>query len=887
MIKKIAEKIEDIFFEHLVEKLVDGREDKIIDVLNNQNAVRKYEKYKIALDEEILKKYGDESFYNDLCSVLLRDQNINRIIDRCMNRDIIDTEDTEKIIEDILGQNELDPYNKSRIRECIEYIWSKTFETFNKVCDEENIKLKNIVINEGEKTRKDIKSIGRDISEEQKRNQDKILEGISNLSQKLEEKEIYYDVAIKNNLNSAHDISRGVRNAVKHFTGRKDELKSIIDKMEWCSKNDEKLSVWIYGMGGMGKTQLCRKLYALIYEKCKYIGWISYQNNFRDSLLSSIYHDNKEGDAEKQFERVVRFINTLGRDLVLFIDNYDIKDKHLSDIEALKCHVIITSRSSNPDTFEGIKLGFLSLPECRQIFKQFYTLEDNMIMNEIIHKTGYLVLAVELIAKTGEKLGLELRDYYDLLEKKGFDLHTVVQSNWDNEGEKLTEELAKHFCIVFDLTHLKRKEEAIYILKNFSVLPYLGISHKTILKWLSLDLEKNELKNLVDFGWLELEEREYRMHPIIRFTVRKSVPVRIEDCSNLVESLTEEIRVEQGASFVERLLYLPYAEEVGRYFVDTDDKILAELFIRLAEMRRNNGEYEEAYGWGMSACRVLENVETSGHMHNLTYNIMSEICLDMRDRNQEVLTWARKAVNSDEIYSDNVDDMEKSVSWHNLACGYIQMEDNEKALEYERKAMILREKNLSQTDPRLMNTYRNYAMVARRLGKLQEAYHYQKNVVTALENLHRDNPNHPDMPVAYSVYSFILRDLEELEAAICYQKKAMEIREGINKNDPKLAINYNNLGMFYLDAGKLEDALEWEWKAIETDLRFRGPNHPDVAIDCFNYAKILLKMGKADSAVPYLCRSREIEENCKNKKRLEEIDELIDEITEEKNKNVH
>lgn len=263
--------------------------------------------------------------------------------------------------------------------------------------------------------------------------------------------------------------------------------------------------------------------------------------------------------------------------------------------------MIVTSRNKNPDTFNGYQLDFLDFKDCKRLFQTFYTLEDNFIMNEIIHKTGYLALAVELVAKTGQKLGLSLQEYYVKLEKKGFDIRTVVKSNWDNNGEKLNTALSKHFGIVFDLTALKSNLEAIYILKNFSVLPYLGVSQCDITEWLCLDKEENMLFELVDSGWLQrTSDLEYMMHPIVSFTVKKEITPAIQDCINLVTALSEAILLEAGSNYLHVFSYLPYADSVGEYFVNINttnkkEYVLIVLYIRLAEIYRQNGEYQRAY----------------------------------------------------------------------------------------------------------------------------------------------------------------------------------------------------------------------------------------------------------------------------------------------------
>lgn len=200
-------------------------------------------------------------------------------------------------------------------------------------------------------------------------------------------------------------------------------------------------------------------------------------------------------------------------------------------------------------------------------------------------------------------------------------------------------------------------------------------------------------------------------------------------------------------------------------------------------------------------------------------------------------------------------------------------------MENEKIAEHFREDNLNKRDVRLLNVYRNLAMIHRRMKNVDEAYSYQKIVIDALEIIHMKEQDHPDFPVAYSLYSFILRDMGRIDDAIEYQERATKIREKINKNDPKLAINYNNLGMFNLKGNKLEEAEMWQRKAIKTDLKNRNKNHPDVAVDFFNYAKILEALGKFSQAIKCLQISRRIrvKNACDN---IEEIDEMIFSIKE-------
>ncbi len=851
--------------EILVEKITEKVKDEIekegksqIDDIINQH---KLSTYKNKLYEELLKKYGNEPFYNELCNILLNNNNLDIFIKRSKNRELLDDETDIELIERILQGKSITIYNRSEVKKCLIDISKITYKAFNELKDPENIILKNIMFYEGDR-----------INEKIEQTQEEILKEIKELNQ----------VRTFN----GNDITRGCKNVVKHFLGREDDINSILQILNLDFKDNQKSSIWIYGMGGMGKTQLCRKLYSIVQQQYPYVGWITNIGNFKESLVNSINIHKDTVDLEKEYLEILKFLNSLGKQLIVFIDNYDVYENYLEDIERLQCNVIITSRNKSPDTFTGYKLGFLSFSNCKKLFRYFYTLEDNMIMNEIIHKTGYLALAVELVAKTGQKMALPLKEYYEKLVEKGFDIKTIIQSNWDNNGDNLNVELSKHFGIVFDLASLKENAEAIYILKNFSVLPYLGVTQQEIVDWLTLDSEQNYLIDLVDLGWIQKIEQEYMMHPIISYTVKSTLSPIIQDCYNLIVSLSKKIKNMPGDNYLKAFIYLPYADSVGSYFIKKKEtkelRLLAVLYIRIAEIYRSNGEYNRAYTWGTEACKVLDNSAEKnvsiGFLENLIYNIMSEICLDMRDNNENCRDWALKATISD-AHSYDVDDVMKSTSFHNLACAFIQLNEFEKALENELIAVSLRESSLSKSDIRLMNSYRNLAMIYRRLRDVEKAYYYQKIVVEKLELIYAEEKNHPDFPVVYNIYSFILRDLGQLEKAIEYQEKAVQIREYINENDPKLAINYNNLGIFNLERNNLKEAERWQKKSIQMDIKHRGPKHPDVATDYFNYAKILVAIGNIKDAVKYLEMSREIEmigkENLNN---IKEIDDMLSDI---------
>ena len=93
------------------------------------------------------------------------------------------------------------------------------------------------------------------------------------------------------------------------------------------------------------------------YSDCrKVVGYFSsdtwklsayYENDLRTSLVNSFRSINRKGNLQEQYEFVIDYLNSLGKDAILFIDNYD--GKFNNELEKLRCHIILSSRVKNSD----------------------------------------------------------------------------------------------------------------------------------------------------------------------------------------------------------------------------------------------------------------------------------------------------------------------------------------------------------------------------------------------------------------------------------------------------------------------------------------------------------------------------------------------------------
>lgn len=148
---KVAEKIKEYTFakaEDIGRKAIDSKAEKIF-----------IQQYRNNLEEEILGKYGNEAFYEDLCNALLKDNNIEKLLERCRDLKIDEDISDEEFIDSILDSVLIKIYDRNAIKKILRYIAVTAFETFNELQDPENKKLKNIIKKEGCDIRHQIKGV--------------------------------------------------------------------------------------------------------------------------------------------------------------------------------------------------------------------------------------------------------------------------------------------------------------------------------------------------------------------------------------------------------------------------------------------------------------------------------------------------------------------------------------------------------------------------------------------------------------------------------------------------------------------------------------------------------------------------------------------------------
>lgn len=166
--------------------------------------------------------------------------------------------------------------------------------------------------------------------------------------------------------------------SVSYFTGRETELQELHQRIEEGRK-----SVLVSGMGGIGKTHICRKLFEEYINKhadgenmpfC-HIGYIEYAGDMSGSLMNCLKYKQQDDPGQNQ-EVAWRELEYLAADgkLLLFVDNVNVpigEDAGLGRLKQIPGAVVLTSRrTSFSKEFEPYRIGLLSTEQCVEIYER-------------------------------------------------------------------------------------------------------------------------------------------------------------------------------------------------------------------------------------------------------------------------------------------------------------------------------------------------------------------------------------------------------------------------------------------------------------------------------------------------------------------------------------
>lgn len=385
---------------------------------------------------------------------------------------------------------------------------------------------------------------------------------------------------------------------VAYFTGRETELKELRQRIESGRK-----SVLVSGMGGIGKTHICRKLFEEHLNKhaengngpFHHIGYIEYNGDMGSSLRSCLKYKEQESQKANQ-EAAWRELEYLASDgkLLLFVDNVDrpmVDDPGLQRLKSIPGAVVLTSRQTSfSDEFEPYRIGFLESEQCREIYERI-RFEDSggTVKQEEISDLEYIIeklagrhtITIELLAHMARTKLWSVKKLRKELDGRGFRLE------FHKNGELIN--IQKSYEALYDLSKLTEAEQNI--LEAFSIFPYIPLSAETCNQWLLEDAGVSEdddiLMGLYQKGWLQfdMKQESYALHPVFaQFIYEKCKPNMATHYILLDKWIRELTTIIKSKAISGQQKYIPFVKSmIKKMDIDMDSLSVFRRMIKVCE----------------------------------------------------------------------------------------------------------------------------------------------------------------------------------------------------------------------------------------------------------------------------------------------------------------
>lgn len=570
---------------------------------------------------------------------------------------------------------------------------------------------------------------------------------------------------------------------VSYFIGRDSELEELRQRIE-----EDRKHVLVSGMGGIGKTQICRNLFCKYVDKhskgehvpFQHIGFIEYTGDMSNDLQNCLDYERQENpEANKQAAWLTLFALASDGKLLLFIDDVDRpmeKDPSLKLLNYIPGPVVLTSRQKSfGKEFETYHIGFLSMEQCRKIYEKILYEGSEGILNVnseelsdleyIIEKlAGKHTITIEFLAHLACTKQWTVNRLKEELKQKGFqlDFYKEKHINIQEEYEKL-----------YDLSELSGAEQNI--LEAFSIFPYIPLSAETCNQWLLSDAGLSEdndvLMGLYQKGWLQLREKKsYAMHPVFAQFIYEKCKPSAEKHAGLIRACRDCMKIPDDNFLLECQKCLPFVENIIEKISMEQSMERVKLINMFAQLLRCSGEYRKAEEWFRKSLEICEKLSEEDNCD----------IADIYDNLGLVCSLRNKIKEAKELY-------EKSVS--------------------------IREKVLGENHKDTITSYSSLASMYMHLRKYKKAEQLLKKELSICEKAYEENE--PQIAIIYNELGALYRWQKMYNKAKEQFQKSLSIHEKIfGENHLLTAANYRNMAGIYLKTHKYRKAEELYKKSL-------------------------------------------------------------------------
>lgn len=254
----------------------------------------------------------------------------------------------------------------------------------------------------------------------------------------------------------------------------------------------------------------------------------------------------------------------------------------------------------------------------------------------------------------------------------------------------------------------------------------------------------------------------------------------------------------------------------------------AKTYNLLGIVGRYEGNNDQAIRYHKLALNILVNA--GGEMQPAlaeSYNELAYVYL-AKGEYGKALNNFEKSLSSVEVDSAETK-LQKALSYTGIANTYMRMKDYSRARQYYKQALlnftVIRGEHKLL---RIAGIYNNLGNVFLKLDSLDLALEYQKKALMIKKRYLEGS--HPALADSYNNIGNVYYYQKQFDNALLYYKKALRVRQKRADQEPqKLAYAYINIGLAYKETNEDDNVLINYYKALDILIKAFTHRHPDVA----------------------------------------------------------
>ncbi len=675
-----------------------------------------------------------------------------------------------------------------------------------------------------------------------------------------------------------------------HFFGRQNELAKIHKELE---KND---IVFVYGVGGIGKSELTKKYIDEHKDDYQAIVFISYNGDIINSLISGVEFSRTNingGTVKKRYKNWKSALRScdISNGLIV-IDGVDKKCSGFNDtidfLAEMGFKLLISSRIKSHSGYQTIEIKaensdklFEFFIEIAELNSSELSIEERDTIYSILSTVDNHTMAIELLALQYKNSLKDLTTYYADLQN-GID-KTKAKVNFRKDSIDDAFETTNYFIdALFDLSELDRK--AIELFKVLCLAPADGIKIVHLIKALNSDEDIiNTINQLVNLGWIQRVGKKIQLHAVIdeliliNFTPsfdEENQKKYIEFIINNIEfCLTDYNQVREYLDYL-----LGYANKIKRI----SDKKGSNKYTEIARLLLNYGLYDLALSVAQYGADVFKNSHGESTPYLVAiYNEIANLYTKKGNQEQALLYCEYAFAILQKQHGENA--LEASKNCTNFGLVYSEKGDFKKALDYFKRALEILEADDGKDLQFLAMAYNNIGAAYSKFGDTGEALKYYEKAFPLMVSIH--GKYHPDMAANCNNIAIEYLKQFKFDKALEFHQYALEIRKKVyGENHPYVGMSYREISLVYFQKRQLDPALKNAQIALDIYNKSDYVEKPlNVAQTYEIIGNVYMNISYFNKALHYFHRVLEIYKNLGEayQKDIERVEDWIDQIKNE------